>query len=1003
MNYKKYLTLFVVLAIFVSVLFLLSSRTSLATIDSHSGCSYSSDIKYSTGCNGEGDINIGGCYRRKCGPYDCRCDENGENCDTCYHHCRECSCSGSWDEYRCSSSDCGGDIKRIECSSEEKGSCSYSNCGSGEKCCVECDSPETCEECQSWQKPIRDGSCDDPNCGEWCFAKPECKCCGDCIEAPQNPQYYQSPFYDIAQPSADNVYLPVRLDWDDVPGWWEGWGGGIGRNCESGGKICYDSSSAGRVDWDAYHTCEDAGITSCMQKVEEKYPNYTCWGEVQGFYLECLRNYKKKNCEKEYTTDEEGCTLSCPALENEETCYPPSAFVQSYVIQINGDLRDCGALKDIAKLEGQIEASTDPAEKNRLKDEIETIRETRLNISSYTEVLESSEFIPPCSCMFRSNRTYDWQVKACCSPNGTNCGPWSNWQFTTSPAPEPKSPYDPDWAGDKKLENVSFEKSRKLKWCEIEDPKYYEETAILDKEFYKPLSYKISIYYWDKDKKEYLCHPLLSVNGKCPPFILSPDFALGERLPADEFWDKELREAYFTKKTSYAWKAAACKDAYGEDCSDYSQLWKFETADWDVGIWVNSPANDSTTPIGLPVLLKWSAAGANSFNYKILKGGATVKKGWTRLSDLLLSYGNPLELDTVYGWQVQPCWDYEAKDCQDDWGGPWYFRTTGVPPELKKPTGSNIIIPAEFTWKEVAGAKSYVFQIQGGGESLTKTVPKPPLTLVYPELKQETQYTWQVKTCAQPQGSICGSPASATFTTFKLGVPANPNPGDGGEIYTYKPRFSWKSVEGAKSYQYTVTLTKLDPEDPKKECADLVGEKIIDEAVTTRTSASLPLTCWGEYQWQVKACLDKNCQETGDDSPLWTFNLIAGGAPTGGWALLPQGLVPCGLPSQNPSRPWVDETEPCQIKHIFILLFIVMDFLFVKVVPLVLILLALASGVIFYFSLKMGASSPVAKVKSLWKAAGIGLLLILFAWTITSFFLTLFDYQVGIFGPWWQI
>jgi len=50
----------------------------------------------------------------------------------------------------------------------------------------------------------------------------------------------------------------------------------------------------------------------------------------------------------------------------------------------------------------------------------------------------------------------------------------------------------------------------------------------------------------------------------------------------------------------------------------------------------------------------------------------------------------------------------------------------------------------------------------------------------------------------------------------------------------------------------------------------------------------------------------------------------------------------------------------------------------------------------------MEALSPVAKVKSLWKAAGIGLAIIFFAWTIVSFLLTLFGYQVGIFGLWYE-
>jgi len=692
------------------------------------------------------------------------------------------------------------------------------------------------------------------------------------------------------------------------------------------------------------------------------------------------------------------CSASCPSgciYPNE--CYEIPECVQSYVIKITGDMRDPEKLREIDELEEKLEKETDPQKIREYTEEIERIKKEELEISSYEKVLNKSEFIPSYSCMFKSNQTYQWQVKACCDATGkTNCGAWSElWSFTANPAPEPKLPYDPDWQGSEKTENLSQEQSEKLQWCKIEDSTRYEETTVFGEKNYRPLSYNALIYYLEED----LCHPQLSFGGQCIPSLLSPDERQGEKLPPDEFTD--YYSIFFAKKTPYAWKIAACKDKHGFDCSDYSQLWRFGTTDWPLSVAPVNPPNDSQRPIGLPVLLKWTSEGANSFNYELIG----ISSGTTTVANITFDYPQ-LALDTVYSWKVQPCLDYEAEECEETWFGPWLFRTTGRPPQLTYPKEDNIPMPVNFDWENVPGAKSYVFKIQGGGLNKEEPTEKSEFSLDYPDLKQETDYTWQVKTCARENGNVCGAYSTPqSFRTFKLSTPIELKPEDSGEIYTYQSLYniSWEPVAGARFYQFEVSYVGVDPEDPKsEECQGLLGEKIVlsPDDIVSRSSASLPLSCWGDYQWQVKACLDISCQESGDYSSLQTFNFVAKEAPpeTRGW-----GLVPCGRTTDDPSTTWRDETERCQVKHIFIMFFLVIDFLLWKVIPLILVLLVLASGVIFYFSAKLEAPTPLAKVKSLWKAAGIGLAIIFFAWTIVSFFLTLFGYQVGIFGPWWQI
>lgn len=133
----------------------------------------------------------------------------------------------------------------------------------------------------------------------------------------------------------------------------------------------------------------------------------------------------------------------------------------------------------------------------------------------------------------------------------------------------------------------------------------------------------------------------------------------------------------------------------------------------------------------------------------------------------------------------------------------------------------------------------------------------------YPDLKQETDYSWQVITCAHPNGEACNNDnpsAVQTFKTFRLAAPSNLGPADGGIIYTYEPRYtiSWELVQGAKYYQYEVTFKGADPKDSKEDCEE---GKVIAEGITDRSSVDLPLECWGEYEWTVTACLDKNCDD----------------------------------------------------------------------------------------------------------------------------------------------
>jgi hypothetical protein len=715
-------------------------------------------------------------------------------------------------------------ISEITCSSYCVGGCDGEL---WETCCDSCNGcwDTLIEDCDPWQMCSTGG----------------CSCESECLEAPQNPRYYDNPTYSD-QPDKDigdkNIKLPIKLDWDDVPGW---------------------------------------------QK-------------------------------------EEG--------------------PQSYSIRIT------------------------------------------TSTGTFSDVLSESEYIPKV-CALPSNETINWRVKACCTADGQNCGPESNWPpFTTNLAPEPIWPYDPDWTGEKGGENVSLPIT--LEWCDVKEAEFYK------------------LRFYLKEEGEKTCHPWLKTSEGCDTVLIGKEPTL---LLPSQFNDEDW--GYFTKATKYLWEIATYFVEKGRSIEIFSQLWQFNTAEEGTGGTLSGfnlvyPPNDpgGRKPVGLPLTLDWEGKpGMNSFNYTV-----GPFSGTTLSSEVTFDYPQ-LSLNTPYKWTVEPCWDYEGDRCETDLTKEGYFKTTGAAPKkiiYPRSGDSDVPIPINFDWEDVSGAKSYILKISGDGLSEEIVIDgKSEVSLDFPEfnIRQEKNYTWQVKTCAWAKGKACGNYGnSQTFTTFKLPPPEEPiSPQNNGQLSTDEKSVSWEKVEKAKVYQYQIKYLSLAEKEKSESCPALVGKNLFENPQNVfGNSDYVELKCLGNYQWQVRACLDEGCQEVGEWSKPWSFSLVEPGEIKKDY-----GLIPCGQSFNNPKTPW-NERKPCQIKHIFLLIKIIIDFIFTRLIPLALVLLALATGVMFYLSLG-GKVIPIIRIKRMWKWAIVGLFLAFFAWTLVNLVLKLIGYQVGIFGNWYQL
>jgi hypothetical protein len=111
------------------------------------------------------------------------------------------------------------------------------------------------------------------------------------------------------------------------------------------------------------------------------------------------------------------------------------------------------------------------------------------------------------------------------------------------------------------------------------------------------------------------------------------------------------------------------------------------------------------------------------------------------------------------------------------------------------------------------------------------------------------------------------------------------------------------------------------------------------------------------------------------------------------------GFVPCSLSFNDVNTPW-NETDSCEVRHLIIMTKIIIDFIFWQLTPIAILIMAIISGIIFYTS--FGNVSILARVKSIWKSVGKGLLIMFFAWIFITIIMSAMGYT-GIYGLWWKI
>lgn len=837
-------------------------------------------------------------------------------------------------------------------------------------------------------------------------------CSGECLDAPEEIRYYNNPYYpQIPSLSVDPTRKEV-FDGDYIEP----------EICEAENlenypllKTCIEPSENKnsinlplKIDWNE---------NSYWQEEDGNCGPFGCKAYAGGAQSYVFTLYiDKKTDDDDPSNDDEAKWVSNP----EEIIYKDQN-INDYIA------------KDINKYNQEVSQG---------------YFSTVLNLNNQPSYIEGGEYrsseynlkVDHNACWLKSGNTdgFTIKVQTCCNEDGTDCNSGITDTFKTTTAPELKSPEDLDWegpnwnswdawAGDEyepfdwetqsipastNNDSIKLDIPVKLDWCDLSENR-------LESNLIK--SYDLLFYMLRKDLEDEdedgdteermeVCHYSMAEGSKCNNLILAREFDSLETFTVydetAEVAEGEVKDLLFTSNDYYGWQAKGCTSLLGASCYNYSQIWKFatssqtiETDDWFY-------PGDGVT-VGYPVEISWGTSGGiNSYYYEVYQNGALLYSGQTGVSSL--SIKNP-ELLSRITWRVKPCETYlqdtEEPRC-NDWGDTHYFYITG-----EMPTGlssQNEEGKAIISWNRVQGAKSYSISISGKDFTVNGASTEIEFNSLS-GFSQGDEIEWKVKTCADTDGQYCGEYNSSTFTVPIL---ENPTVEEKEIIYTNESKtLSWNDVEGAEAYEFIYSYKAMANNESSSSCEGYINKE--NQKITINDSYTPYLSCLGKYEWSVRSCLTSSCSEgyqndpessyfffiqPGDDVSLVMDPALAG--TNTGSADSSASLVPCGRSVDSPSTPW-NERDQCEFSHIFIILRNIVNFLLWKVVPAILVIMMMVTGVVFYLAHWQGID-PILNTKKTWKYIGVGVLVAFLAWTAIDFILTFFGYNVGLFGEWWN-
>ena len=575
--------------------------------------------------------------------------------------------------------------------------------------------------------------------------------------------------------------------------------------------------------------------------------------------------------------------------------------------------------------------------------------------------------------------TYKWQIAYCRGEDGDNCDSFQEkWKFDT----EENLEIDPP---DSMLSPIgSTGLPLTLEWESMPGAKSYYV------EIYYGEDFSTDFFSWLRNKTK-------------PPFWIQTTI------------DTKISGIYLKPNTTYAWRVASCAEANGTACGDHccSNVSGIECGEFSGTVLMGSfyfphffdtildedhtIAYDETIltsplyyndgegehiPLVIPhERLEWEVnLGIFAYRVNISTDNQDLEPIFSEENYLeLSSIWDDLRPNKTYSWTVTPCSKAQS-DCQNSARSEkWYFQIpTGETETLYPSNGESNIPPSvTFRWEKAPGALSYVYEMElPSGEIATGTNPLNSVFFRYPKEAIGQTYFWRVKVCDGTDATYCRNDwHTAIFTLADFVAPSNPHPANNGDFFTHEKNISWGPTHWAEAYKYTLQYNQRADDEGRDDCKNSVGTIIAEGKTFYNYFIVADQTkCLGQYGWQITACLNQDCEGETRTSPYWTFNSIRSKGSEGG-------ILPCNRISDNTNTSW-DETETCQLKHVPIFFYNVLDFILWKASLIVFLFLIIASGVYSYAA--AGLPIKIVSLKSIWIAAGKGYSVMFLAWTMIN-------------------
>jgi len=367
-------------------------------------------------------------------------------------------------------------------------------------------------------------------------------------------------------------------------------------------------------------------------------------------------------------------------------------------------------------------------------------------------------------------------------------------------------------------------------------------------------------------------------------------------------------------------------------------------------------------------------------------------------------------------WEIWPCLKYPGKEninkrrlnkpfdiylaaCKDEWGEKCVFetkieaKTTGAPPiGLSPPPPSPAVVPRNLKINPVPGAASYIVEYDGKKQRYVKTND------FWIDVKEEKEYKWRIRSCADECKEIenenlihCGEfSESVTFYGCPLNPPKKYSPTYGESFLPGNVTLSWDKIscDNAQVFYHLIVVYSKFSDEKREECKNLDGKEIVNETLTENTFTLSNLNCYGTYDWHVRGCLDEKCTEAGDWLDL-RFNIVKEIPPSGGGF---GGICEKIVPNCPP--------EGCGIEDFPKLIFNILNCLLWTGIPILIIIGIVTTGFTLIFL--SGNVKLVERIKEIWKGIGIGILIMLFGWTILNIIFLILGWRKEIFGDWFN-